>query len=39
MSYNMDQEFLPKNYQFWLIYTFEITLPIKVFQFFNENLV
>lgn len=34
--YNTNQGFLPKN--FLLIYTFEITLHIKFFQFLNENL-
>lgn len=34
----MNQGFLSKNCHLWLTYTFEITLLIKVFQFFNENL-
>lgn len=38
ISYNMNQGFLPKNCHLWLIYTFDITLPIKDFQFINENL-
>lgn len=35
---NMNQGFLPKNCYLYLFYTFKITLPNKVFQFFNKNL-